>query len=84
MAETEQGRELMLRLKAGDENAFPELVARYNSEINDILKQPAVRDALAKQGLQARGGTAARLAEMMASDQPRWAKVVKDAGIAPE
>ena len=62
----------------------PELVARYNTEINDILKQPAVRDALGKQGLQARGGTPARLAEMMASDQPRWAKVVKDAGIAPE
>ena len=61
-----------------------ELVGRYNAEINDILKQPAVSDALAKQGLQARGGTPARLAEMMASDQPRWAKVVKDAGIAPE
>jgi hypothetical protein len=24
------------------------------------------------------------LADMMASDQPRWAKVVKDAGISPE
>ncbi len=61
-----------------------ELVARYNAEINAILKQPAVHDTLAKQGLQARGGTAARLADMMASDQPRWAKVVKDAGISPE
>jgi tripartite-type tricarboxylate transporter receptor subunit TctC len=61
-----------------------EIVGRYNTEINDILKQPAVRDALSKQGLQPRGGTAARLGEMMASDQPRWAKVVKDAGIAPE
>ena len=48
------------------------------------MNQPAVSDALAKQGLQARGGTAARLGDMMASDQPRWAKVVKDAGIAPE
>jgi tripartite-type tricarboxylate transporter receptor subunit TctC len=61
-----------------------ELVARYNTEINAILKQPAVHDTLAKQGLQARGGTSARLADMMASDQPRWAKVVKDAGISPE
>jgi tripartite-type tricarboxylate transporter receptor subunit TctC len=61
-----------------------EIVARYNTEINDILKQPAARDALGKQGLQPRGGTAARLGEMMASDQPRWAKVVKDAGISPE
>jgi hypothetical protein len=26
-----------------------------NAEINDILKQPAVNDTLAKQGLQARG-----------------------------
>ena len=60
------------------------LVARYNTEINAILKQPAVHDTLAKQGLQARGGTPARLADMMASDQPRWSKVVKDAGISPE
>jgi hypothetical protein len=27
---------------------------------------------------------AERLADMMANDQPRWAKVVKDSGIAPE
>ncbi len=61
-----------------------ETVARYNTEINDILKQPAVSEALAKQGLTARGGTPKRLADMMANDQPRWAKVVKDSGIAPE
>jgi tripartite-type tricarboxylate transporter receptor subunit TctC len=61
-----------------------EIVGRYNTEVNDILKQPAVRSALEKQGLQARGGTPPRLADMMAGDQPRWAKVVKDAGIAPE
>jgi tripartite-type tricarboxylate transporter receptor subunit TctC len=62
----------------------PEIIARYNDILNDILMQPLIRDALAKQGLQARGGTPARLAELIAKDLPRWAKVVKDAGIAQE
>ena len=63
----------------------PKSVARYNTEINDILRSRPLREALAKQGITARGGTSeARLADMMANDQPRWAKVVKDSGIAPE
>lgn len=61
-----------------------EIIARYNGALNDILMQRAVRDALGKQGLQARGGPSAQLAGLIAKDQPRWSKVVKDAGIAPE
>ena len=61
-----------------------EIIARYNVALNDILMRPAIRDALSKQGLQARGGSPAQLGELIAKDQPRWAKVVKDAGIALE
>lgn len=60
-----------------------DLVARYNQTANDILSSSTVRDALAKQGLNARGGSPADLARLIAADQARWAKVIKDAGIAP-
>ena len=61
-----------------------EIVDRYNTVVNEILSTPRVREALQKQGLTARGGPPERLAGLIAKDQPRWAKVVKDAGIAPE
>jgi tripartite-type tricarboxylate transporter receptor subunit TctC len=62
----------------------PEIVARYNQVLNEILAQAPIRDALAKQGMEARGGPPRQLADLIARDQPRWSKVVRDAGIAPE
>jgi tripartite-type tricarboxylate transporter receptor subunit TctC len=61
-----------------------EIVDRYNAVFNEILAQPGVRSVLDKQGLIARGGPPERLAELIAKDRPRWAKVVKDAGITSE
>jgi tripartite-type tricarboxylate transporter receptor subunit TctC len=61
-----------------------EIVDRYNTVVNEILATPRVREALQKQGLTAQGGPPERLAELIAKDQPRWAKVVQDAGITPE
>ncbi len=62
----------------------PEIVARYNKVLNEILAQASIRDALAKQGMEVRGGPPGQLAELIALDQPRWSKVVRDAGITPE
>jgi tripartite-type tricarboxylate transporter receptor subunit TctC len=59
-------------------------VDRYNAVFNEILAQPSVQAALEKQGLTAQGGPPERLAQLVASDRLRWAKVVKDAGIAAE
>ena len=61
-----------------------EIIARYNQVLNDILVQPSIRDALTKQGLQTGGGPSRQLADLIAKDQPRWSKVVRDAGITPE
>jgi tripartite-type tricarboxylate transporter receptor subunit TctC len=61
-----------------------DIVQRYNEVANEILSTPKVRDALAKQGLTAIGGPPERLGALVAKDQPRWAKVVKDAGITAE
>jgi tripartite-type tricarboxylate transporter receptor subunit TctC len=61
-----------------------EIVDRYNAVFNEILAQPSVRAVLDRQGLIARGGPSERLAELIARDRLRWAKVVKDAGITSE
>ena len=42
------------------------------------------RALLGKQGLIAQGGPPQRLADLIAKDRPRWAKVVKDAQITAE
>jgi tripartite-type tricarboxylate transporter receptor subunit TctC len=60
----------------------PDIIGRYNQVVNDILRTPKVREALTAQGLSARGGSPADLAQLIASDMARWAKVVKDAKIA--
>jgi len=61
-----------------------EIVDRYNAVFNEILAQPAVKAVLDKQGLIALGGPPERLAELIARDRLRWAKVVRDAGITAE
>jgi tripartite-type tricarboxylate transporter receptor subunit TctC len=60
------------------------ILDRYNTVVNEILASPHIRAALEKQGLTPRGGPPERLAELIAKDQPRWAKVVKEAGIVAE
>jgi tripartite-type tricarboxylate transporter receptor subunit TctC len=61
-----------------------DIVDRYNAVLNEILAQPSVRAVLDRQGLIARGGPSECLAELIARDRLRWAKVVKDAGITSE
>ena len=61
-----------------------EIVQRYNAAVNEILSTPRVREALEKQGLVAAGGPPERLGDLVRKDLDRWAKVVKDAGIAAE
>jgi tripartite-type tricarboxylate transporter receptor subunit TctC len=61
-----------------------EIVERYNATVNEILAAPDVKEQLTKQGLVAVGGSPQRLADLIAKDLPRWAKVVKEAGITAE
>jgi len=60
------------------------VIDRYNAVFNEILAQPAVQAVLEKQGLTARGGTPEQLAELIAKDSARWARIIKDAGITPD
>jgi len=59
----------------------PAIIAKLSEEVSRIVKLRDVADALAAQGAQAVGGTPQELANIIAADTARWAKVIKDAGI---
>jgi len=61
-----------------------DIIDQYNAVVNEILRDPKVVETLSKQGLTPVGGTPERLAELVAKDRDRWAKVVQEAGITPE
>jgi tripartite-type tricarboxylate transporter receptor subunit TctC len=57
------------------------IVAKLNTELNALLKEPEIRSGMAKIGLVVTGGTPQELARMTKSDLERWSKVVQEAGI---
>jgi tripartite-type tricarboxylate transporter receptor subunit TctC len=56
----------------------------WNRELNKVLKDPAVRSALAKHGLEPSPGTREELAQYIDRETEKWGKVVRDAKITPE
>ena len=59
----------------------PEIVAKLNTELNQLLQLPEIRDAMAKQGVAAAGGTPERLRDVVAKEITRWTNVVTTAKI---
>jgi tripartite-type tricarboxylate transporter receptor subunit TctC len=62
----------------------PEIVARYNAAINEIVQEPRLVDLAAKQGVVVRGGTPREFADFLSRDLATWQKVVREAGIRAE
>jgi tripartite-type tricarboxylate transporter receptor subunit TctC len=62
----------------------PAIVARLNAETNAVMREPDVVAALAKQGVEAEGGTPEALAARIKSDLAKWRAVVVKAGIKAE
>lgn len=60
------------------------IVQRLNAELNKVLALPAVREAFAKQSVDAAPGSPADFTAFMQNELDRWGKVVKSAGIQPE
>jgi tripartite-type tricarboxylate transporter receptor subunit TctC len=60
------------------------VVARLNTEISAILKQPDVRDLLGKAGLDASASTPDELGGVVKLDYPRWGNVIRTNGITAE
>jgi len=61
-----------------------EIVARYNSAINEIVREPRVIELAANQGIEIRGGTPEQLADFLVRDIATWSAVVNEAGIKAE
>lgn len=62
----------------------PAIVAKLNTELRRALTLPDVKDKLAEQGIYAEASSAADFTKLIASDQKRWAAVIKAADIKPE
>jgi tripartite-type tricarboxylate transporter receptor subunit TctC len=58
-----------------------EIVARMNSEINQIIARPEVREQFAKSQLRAGGGTAEQFGTHVAAESKKWGPVIKYTGL---
>jgi tripartite-type tricarboxylate transporter receptor subunit TctC len=61
-----------------------DVVARYNTVINEFLRSPAIMAALAKQGLITAGGPPEVLGALIERDRAKWQKLIQQAGITAE
>jgi tripartite-type tricarboxylate transporter receptor subunit TctC len=62
----------------------PAIINKLNAELRRSLALPEVRDKLAEQGIYAETSSASDFTKLIASDQKRWAAVIKAANIVPE
>jgi tripartite-type tricarboxylate transporter receptor subunit TctC len=58
----------------------PEIIARINTEVNSILKNPEFQSKLAGIGFEPMGGTSAEAAEFLKTELSKWARVVRETG----
>jgi len=62
-------------------NTPAQIVQKLNSDLNAVLRETQIREALEKQGMTPVGGTPQRLGELVKKELPRWSRVVGAAGI---
>jgi tripartite-type tricarboxylate transporter receptor subunit TctC len=60
--------------------SFP-IIQKINTDIDALLKDPLIREALEKQGMTPVGGPPQRLGDLVKKELPRWHRVVGAAGI---
>jgi tripartite-type tricarboxylate transporter receptor subunit TctC len=60
------------------------ILDRWNQEVVKVLKDPEVRDALARHGLTAQPTTRAELTDFMHRESAKWGAIVKDRKITSE
>jgi tripartite-type tricarboxylate transporter receptor subunit TctC len=58
-----------------------DIITRLNTEIVRIIGTTEVTERFRNQGVDPRPGTPEQFGELIRSEVPRWAKVIKDAGI---
>jgi len=61
-----------------------DIVDRLNTAINDSLRSPEMKTSMTKLGFEAKIGSPADFAALIASELPRWAEIVKSSGMKVE
>ena len=61
-----------------------DIVERLSREVNAILKRPAVRAQLEKQGVEPAGSTPGEFAPFLRQQLLDWARAARDAGMTPQ
>ncbi len=62
----------------------PAIIAQLNRQVGAILKTPEIREKLAAQGLEATSNSPAEFGAYIASEVPKWGKVIRQAGIVAD
>lgn len=62
----------------------PAIVSHINSELRQVLADPEALKRLAQAGIEPAPGTPAAFATLIRTEIPKWAKVIKAAGIPQE
>src|SRR5438094_3518656 len=57
------------------------LVARLNQAVNAIIREPAIRDQFARQGLEVQALTSEQFGDILRRDVAKWGKIIRDAGV---
>ncbi len=65
----------------GPKNLPAHVVARWNKEVDALLKTPSMRDRMAKEGLEPAGGPPEAFRKMLVSDIAKWTKIARQANI---
>jgi len=65
-------------------NTAAEIVAKLNMEINACLADPGIKARFADLGVAVISGSPRDLAQLIADETEKWAKVVKFSGARPE
>lgn len=69
---------------AGPAKLPPEVVTKFNADINKALQDPKLRERLGGQGADVSGGSAEQFGQLIRSDLVRWAAIVKASGAKVE
>jgi len=84
VAETVPGYEAVEWTAVLGPKALPkDIVARWNREIDRILRLSDVKERMAGAGTEPAGGSPERFREVLKRDVEKWQKVIKIAGIKP-
>lgn len=59
----------------------PEIVAKLNTGLNEVLRQPDIRSRLEQLNVEYRENSPAECGDFVRAETEKWAKVVKDANI---